>query len=235
MVDRIQIFIGFDHRERAATNVLIDSLYNNSRLPISITPLVTTQLRKQKLYWRERDGNQSTDFSFTRFLVPFMMNYQGWAVFMDCDILCRTDISELANFYDDKFSLLCVKHNHIPTEKVKFQGEKQTSYPKKNWSSFMIFNCSKCKSLSLEYVNNASGLDLHRFHWLDGDHLIGPIDQNWNYLVGVDNDEKNIDKEKIKMLHWTLGGPWFKDQRYSGGSFAAEWFAARDTSSKLWD
>ena len=193
MVDRIQIFIGFDHRERAATNVLIDSLYNNSRLPISITPLVTTQLRKQKLYWRERDGNQSTDFSFTRFLVPFMMNYQGWAVFMDCDILCRTDISELVNFYDDKFSLLCVKHDHLPNEKVKFQGEKQSSYPKKNWSSFMIFNCSKCKSLSLEYVNNASGLDLHRFHWLDGDHLIGSIDQNWNYLVGVNTDAKNID------------------------------------------
>jgi len=235
MLNRIQIFIGFDHRERAATNVLIDSLYNNSRVPISITPLVTSQLRKQKLYWRDRDENQSTDFSFTRFLVPYIMNYQGWAVFMDCDILCRTDISELANFYDDQFSLLCVKHNHIPIEKVKFQGEKQTSYPKKNWSSFMIFNCSKCKSLSLEYVNNASGLDLHRFHWLDGDHLIGSIDQNWNYLVGVNNDEKNIDKEKIKMLHWTLGGPWFKDQRCSGGRFAAEWFAARDTSTKLWD
>ena len=95
MVDnRIQIFIGFDYRERAATNVLIDSLYNNSRLPISITPLLTKQLRKQKLYWRERDENQSTDFSFTRFLVPYMMNYQGWAVFMDCDILCRTDISK---------------------------------------------------------------------------------------------------------------------------------------------
>ena len=235
MVDKIQIFIGFDHRERAATNVLIDSLYNNSRLPISITPLVTSQLIKQKLYWRERDENQSTDFSFTRFLVPYMMNYQGWAVFMDCDILCRTDISELANFFDDKFSLLCVKHKHIPNEKVKFQGEKQTSYPKKNWSSFMIFNCSKCKSLSLDYVNSASGLDLHRFHWLDGDHLIGSIDQNWNYLVGVNTDEKNIDKEKIKMLHWTLGGPWFKDQRYSGGGFAAEWFSARDTSTKLWD
>ena len=235
MLERIQIFIGFDYRERAATNVLIDSLYNNSKIPISITPLVTSQLRKQKLYWRERDENQSTDFSFTRFLVPYIMNYQGWAVFMDCDMLCRTDISELSNFYDDKFSLLCVKHNHIPTEKVKFQGEKQTSYPKKNWSSFMIFNCSKCKSLSLEYVNNASGLDLHRFHWLDGDDLIGSIDQNWNYLVGVNTDEKNIDKEKIKMLHWTLGGPWFKNQRYSGGRFAAEWFAARDTSTKLWD
>ena len=99
----------------------------------------------------------------------------------------------------------------------------------------MIFNCGKCKSLSLDYVNNASGLDLHRFHWLDGEHLIGSIDKKWNHLVGVNADDKNIDQEKIKMLHWTLGGPWFKDQRYLGGAFAAEWFAARDNSTKLWD
>ena len=235
MFENISIFIGYDHRERAATNVLIDSLYSNSSLPISITPLITSQLRERNLYWRERDENQSTDFSFTRFLVPHMMNYQGWAVFMDCDMLCRTDISELADFCDDKYSLLCVQHNHLPSEKVKFQGEKQTSYPKKNWSSLMMFNCSKCKSLSLDYVNTASGLDLHRFNWLDGDHLIGSIDQNWNYLVEVNTHEKIIDNEKIKMLHWTLGGPWFKDQRFSGERFAAEWFAARDTSIKLWD
>ena len=235
MFENIQIFIGFDHRERAATNVLIDSLYSNSSLPISITPLITSQLKKKNLYWRERDENQSTDFSFTRFLVPYMMNYKGWAVFMDCDMLCRTDISELVDFCVDKYSLLCVKHNHLPTEKVKFQGEKQTSYPKKNWSSLMVFNCTKCKSLSLDYVNTASGLDLHRFNWLDGDHLIGSIDENWNYLVEVNNHEKIIDYEKIKMLHWTLGGPWFKDQRFSGERFAAEWFAARDTSIKLWD
>ena len=232
MVDRIQIFVGFDFRERAATNVLIDSLYSNSKVPISITPLITSQLRNQKLYWRDRDENQSTDFSFTRFLVPYMMNFQGWAVFMDCDMLCRSDISELVEFFDDKFSLLCVKHNHLPSEKVKFQGEKQTSYPKKNWSSLMAFNCNKCKSLSLDYVNTASGLDLHRFHWLDGDHLIGSIDENWNHLVEVN---ENADNQKIKMLHWTLGGPWFKDQRYSGERFAAEWFAARDIATKLWD
>ena len=235
MIDRIQIFVGFDYRERAATNVLIDSLYSNSKVPISITPLITSQLRNQKIYWRDRDENQSTDFSFTRFLVPYLMNYEGWAVFMDCDMLCRSDIAELADYYDDKFSLLCVKHNHLPTEKVKFLGEKQTSYPKKNWSSLMIFNCSKCKSLSLDYVNTASGLDLHRFHWLDGDHLIGSIDENWNHLIEVNNDKKNTDNEKIKMVHWTLGGPWFKDQRYSGERFAAEWFAARDISTKLWN
>ena len=233
MGSRIQIFIGFDYRERAATNVLIDSLYSNSKFPLSITPLVTSQLEEQNLFWRKRDKNQSTDFSFTRFLVPFLMDYKGWAIFMDCDMLCRTDISQLGEHFDEKYSLMCVKHNHVPIEKRKFQGEKQTSYPKKNWSSLMLFNCQRCKSLTLDYVNTASGLDLHRFKWLEGDHLIGSIDNSWNYLVDTNN--KNIKNKKINMLHWTLGGPWFKDQRICGGEFAAEWFAARDSSNKLWD
>lgn len=235
MDSRLHIFIGFDYRERAATNVLIDSLYNKSSIPISITPLVTNQLIKQKLYWRDRDPKQSTDFSFTRFLVPYLMGYNGWALFMDCDMLCRTDISRLVKFINDKFSLLCVKHDHIPKESIKFQGEIQTSYPKKNWSSFMLFNCKKCKTLTLDYVNNASGLELHRFKWLDGDHLIGAIDKSWNYLVEKDSTEISSKESKINIAHWTLGGPWFKDQRLYGGNLAAEWFAARDISTKLWD
>ena len=228
----IPIFIGFDFRERAAANVLIDSLYQNSSIPISITPLITPQLIKKGLYWRTKDPNQSTDFSFTRFLTPFLMNYEGWAIFMDCDMLCRNDIALLTNFFDEKYSVLCVKHNHIPKESTKFQGEVQTSYPKKNWSSLMLFNCKKCKALTLEYINNASGLDLHRFNWLESENLIGEIDSSWNYLVGVQN---NTNTQEINILHWTLGGPWFKDQRTLGGSFSAEWFADRDESIKLWD
>ena len=100
----------------------------------------------------------------------------------------------------------------------------------------MLFNCSKCKALSLEYVNSASGLDLHRFNWLEGDHLIGSINPNWNYLIDVEIEKPEIyDESNIDMVHWTLGGPWFKDQRLGGGKFAAEWFAARDLSTKLWD
>ena len=139
----IPIFIGYDFRERAATNVLIDSLYQNSTYPLSITPLVTSQLVEQGYHSREREEKQSTDFSFTRFLVPFLMNYQGWAIFMDCDMLCFSDIGELWEQRDEKYSLLCVKHNHQPNEKTKFQGEIQSSYPKKNWSSLMLMNCKK--------------------------------------------------------------------------------------------
>lgn len=229
----IPIFIGYDYRERAAANVLIDSLYQLSSRPLAIVPLLTPQLIKQGLYYRVRDPKQSTDFSFTRFLVPRLMNYSGWAIFMDCDMLCRTDINKLWDQCDDKYSLMCVKHEHKPKKTKKFQGEIQTTYPKKNWSSLMLINCKRCQNLSVEYVNSASGLDLHRFNWLESDQQIGEIKGDWNFLI--DEQIDNQISKNAELIHWTLGGPWFKDQRLMGGELAAEWFAARDEIIKLWD
>jgi len=230
----IPIFIGYDSRERAATNVLIDSLYQHSTRPLAITPIVNTQL--ESLYWRERDPKQSTSFSFTRFLVPSLMGYQGWAIFMDCDMLCRGDISELWDLRDDQYALLCVQHEHVPNETVKFLGEVQSPYPKKNWSSLMVFNCSRCTALTPEYVNSASGLELHRFHWLAGDHEVGSLPNRWNHLVDVQPPPQASAKDGGPiLLHWTLGGPWFRDQRTMGGALAAEWFGARDDALSLWD
>ena len=234
-MNTIPIFIGYDKRERAATNVLIDSLYQNSSVPISFAPLVTPQLINQKIYWRGKDPKQSTDFSFTRFLVPYLMNYEGWAIFMDCDMLAYCDIKELWDQRDEKYSLMCVKHKHNPIEKVKFQGEKQTSYPKKNWSSLMLFNNKKCKILTPDYVNNASGLDLHRFNWLETENYIGEINNEWNYLLEVENPDLNFKSLTKKIVHWTLGGPWFNDQRKAGDVHALDWFIARDNAMKLWD
>ncbi len=171
----IPIFIGYDRRERAATNVLIDSLYQRSSIPLSIIPLVTSQLENKEIYWRKKDPKQSTEFSFTRFLVPYLMNYEGWAIFMDCDMLAICDIKELWEQRNDKYSLMCVKHEHVPEEKIKFQGEVQSVYPKKNWSSLMLFNNKQCKALTPDYVNKASGLDLHRFNWLENENKIGEI------------------------------------------------------------
>ncbi len=226
----IPVFIGYDPRERAATNVLIDSLYQHSSTPLAITPLVTPQLEQQGLYWRTRDPKQSTAFSFTRFLVPNLMGYQGWAVFMDCDMLCRADLKALWDQRDDRYAVMCVQHEHIPAEQVKFLGEVQSAYPKKNWSSLMLLNCSRCTRLTVEYVNSATGLELHRFHWLEGDHQIGALDPGWNHLVDVQPPQ-----EHAQLLHWTLGGPWFREQRTMGGGLAAEWFGARDEAMKLWD
>lgn len=228
----IPIFIGVDPRERAAANVLIDSLVEHSSAPLAITPLITPQLEAQGLYWRERDPKQSTAFSFTRFLVPHLMDYDGWAVFMDCDMLARTDIAELWAKRDDRYAVQCVKHDHTPCETVKFLGEKQSAYPKKNWSSLMMLNCNQCKALTVDYVNTSSGLELHRFHWLEDDNLIGSIDESWNHLVGVQMDTKAAE---ANLLHWTLGGPWFKAQRTMGGTLAAEWFAARENAIRLFE
>ena len=117
----IPIFIGHDYRERAATNVLIDSLYQNSSSPITICPLVTHQLSNKGIFNRVREKKQSTDFSFTRFLVPFLMGYSGWAIFMDCDMLCSDDIKNLWDQRDEKFSIMCVKHKHSPKKILNFK------------------------------------------------------------------------------------------------------------------
>jgi len=161
------------------------------------------------------------------------MNYEGWAIFMDCDMLCREDISNLWNLRDNNYSLMCIHHDHKSSERTKFQGETQSNYPKKNWSSLMLLNCNKCRKLTPQYVNTATGLELHRFLWLDGDHQIGEIEMAWNYLVGV--NLKKDENSEIKNLHWTLGGPWFKNQRTMGNELAAEWFSCRDAAMKLWD
>lgn len=232
----IPIFIGVDPRERAATNVLIDSLYQTSTQTLAITPLDTPQLECQGLYWRQRDPRQSTAFSFTRFLVPQLCGYQGWAIFMDCDMLCLSDITELWALRDDRYAVMCVQHDHVPAETVKFLGERQSAYPKKNWSSLMLFNTSRCTALTPDYVNTASGLDLHRFHWLAGDHEIGALPDRWNHLVDVQAPPQLAPEPGgAALLHWTLGGPWFRESRTMGGPLAARWYAARDDATRLWD
>lgn len=136
----LRLFIGVDHRERAAANVLIDSLVQHSSAPLAITPLLTPQLERQGLHRRPRDPLQSSDFSFTRFLVPHLCGYDGWALFLDCDMLCRGDIAELWALRDEACALMCVQHHHVPRETVKFLGEPQSAYDRKNWSSLMLFN-----------------------------------------------------------------------------------------------
>ncbi|MFN5696567.1 MAG: hypothetical protein ACK531_08340 [Cyanobacteriota bacterium] len=232
----IPVFIGFDPRERAATNVLIDSLVQQSSVPLAITPIITPQLQSLGVFQRERDPLQATAFSFTRFLVPWLKGYDGWAIFMDCDMLCRGDIAELWALRQEQFAVMCVQHEHNPNEAVKFLGEPQTPYPKKNWSSLMLFNCSRCQALTPEYVNTATGLELHRFHWLAGDHEIGALPDRWNHLVDVQPPPQAAAAEGgPTLLHWTLGGPWFREQRTMGGPLAAEWFSARDDAMALWD
>ena len=217
----IRIFIGYDPREAVAFNVLAHSIQTRATEPVTIAPLMLSQLGK--LMWRDRHNLQSSDFSFSRFLVPHLCDYQGWALFMDCDMLMLDDAAKLWALRDDAFAVQCVKHDHVPDEATKFLGEAQTRYEKKNWSSVMLFNNAKCRALTPDYVNTASGLDLHRFNWLGNDDLIGELPHRWNHLVDYD---PAVPAAEVSNLHFTTGGPYFPD--YVTCGYADLWFAERD-------
>ena len=169
----IRIFIGFDERETVAWHVLCHSILARSSQPVSFVPLALNNLGP--LMWRDRNALQSTDFSFSRFLTPYLSGYEGWSIFMDCDMLVLDDIAKLWALRDDRFAVMCVKHDHRPVETTKFLDKPQTAYGKKNWSSVMLFNNARCTALSADYVNTATGLELHQFKWLSDDSQIGEL------------------------------------------------------------
>src|SRR5262245_38421577 len=180
----IRVFIGYDDREAIAYHVLSHSIQRLASEPVSIAPLRLSQLKN--VLMRPRDPMQSTDFSFSRFLTPYLSGYDGWSVFMDCDMVMLDDIVKLWELRDDHYAVMVVKHVHVPKETVKFLGEPQSKYEKKNWSSVMLFNNARCRTLTPEYVNTASGLELHQFKWLEGDQRIGELPGRWNHLGGYD-------------------------------------------------
>jgi hypothetical protein len=213
----LDIFIGYDPRESVAYHTLAHSVLRRSSVPISVAPLVQSQLKG--IYRRPRGPTESTEFSLTRFLVPALSEYRGWSVFMDCDMLCRVDIAALqaeAERQPEKAVLVC-QHDYVPKTERKFLDQVQTKYPRKNWSSLMLFNNARCRALTPDYVNSASGLELHRFAWLD-DAMIGALPLEWNWLVG-----EYPYKADARIVHYTLGGPYFEASRNC--DYAAEWFA----------
>jgi len=200
----VRIFIGYDPREAIAFRVLSHSILRRASLPVSIAPLSLSQLKG--VMTRERHPLQSTDFSFSRFLTPYLSGYEGWSLFIDCDMLVLDDIANLWKLREDRFAVQVVQHSHVPKETVKFLGATQTKYEKKNWSSVILFNNERCRALTPEYVNVASGLELHQFKWLGNDELIGPLPHRWNHLVGYDPPNKDV-----SLIHYTIGGPYFPD------------------------
>ena len=220
----IRVFIGFDPREDVAFSVLAHSIQRRASQPVSITPVMLEQLKG--VYRRERNPLQSTEFSFSRFLTPYLCGFEGWALFMDCDMLMLDDVAELWAMRDERCALQVVKHVHVPKEDVKFLGAVQTKYEKKNWSSVMLMNCARCTALSPDYVNRASGLELHQFKWLGNDALIGEIPSRWNHLVGYD-----APRADAALVHYTIGGPYFKE--YEGCEYAREWWQERDAMLRV--
>jgi len=214
----IKVFIGYDAREAAAYSVLAHSIHARASVPVAVVPVMLSELKG--VLTRERHPLQSTDFSFSRFLTPFLSDYQGWSIFMDCDMLVLDDIEKLYALRDERYAVMVVKHDHVPKETRKFLDQPQTAYQKKNWSSVMLFNNAQCRALTPDYVNTASGLELHQFKWLANDELIGEIPARWNHLVGY-----NAPNRDVSLVHYTLGGPYF--QEYRDCEYADEWRAAR--------
>jgi hypothetical protein len=213
----LRVYIGYDPRESVAYHVLAHSILRRSSIPVSIAPVMLSQLAG--LYTRQRGPTESTEFSLSRFLVPTLSGFEGWSLFMDCDMLCRTDIAALAaqaRAQPEKAVLVC-QHDYVPKSERKFLNQVQTRYPRKNWSSLMLFNNARCKALTPAYVNGATGLELHRFAWLR-DEDIGELPLLWNWLV----DEYPADQH-ANIVHYTLGGPWFDD--YRDCDYADEWRA----------
>jgi hypothetical protein len=219
MSSMIRVFIGYSAAAPVASSVAEHSIIRYATQPVAVTRLALNSL--QGIYTRPRDPMQSTDFSFSRFLTPYLAGFEGWAMFMDDDMILQDDIAKLWALRDDRYAVQVVKHNHVPTEGVKFLNKVQTKYEKKNWSSVMLFNCAKCTALTPDYVNTATGMQLHQFKWLDGDHLIGEIPHRWNHLVDYDPAATDVG-----LLHYTIGGPFYDDFRDCG--YADAWFKERD-------
>ena len=214
MSNEIRVFIGYDKSESIAYHVLAHSILKRASKPVNIIPLNRTNLVDH--FYRPRGEHDSTDFSNMRWIVPHLCDFEGFAIFMDCDMLCLTDIAELWKQRDPKRAVVVKQHNYETKQEVKFLGQRNAAYSRKNWSSLIIFNNALCRPLTRHIVNTHSpGLWFHQFNWL-ADQDIGNINGPWNHLVGEQPENPNA-----KLVHYTLGGPW---HGYTEAEWTQAWF-----------
>ena len=205
---KLKVYVGWDPREDIAWEVCRYSILRRTDpTQVEVYPLVQAELRAQGLYNRPLDTLAATEFSLTRFLTPTLAGHEGYAIFVDCDFLFVTDIRSVLEGIDPNKGVSVVKHNYQPTETRKMDGCVQHPYPRKNWSSFIVFNCAHpaVRSLTPAVVNTAEPSYLHRLQWLN-DSEIGGLDKGWNYLEGWYEPQY----ENLRAIHYTLGGPWFE-------------------------
>lgn len=207
------VFIGFDQKEAIAYHTFVQSLIDASSVPLSITPLAENNLYG----YDEKHSDGTNKFTYSRFLVPYLMGFEGLAIYFDGDMICLDDISTLTKNIDKNFAVKVVKHNYKTKQTKKYFGQKNENYPRKNWSSVVLWNCShpQNKILTPDFIDSKDGAFLHRFKWLD-DKQIGEIDKKWNWLA--------VEYEDItdpKLIHYTLGTPCFNE--YKNTSFSDNW------------
>lgn len=212
----LKIFIGVDPREMVTFHVLAHSIMARASGPISITPIFLPNLKG--IYDRAPNPGQSTEFTFSRFLTPWLAGPGETSIFLDSDMLCLADICELEKLAkaQPESDLLVVKHDYRPKPGNKFLNQKQEPYPRKNWSSLMVFNGHRMavRRLTPEYVNQASPMELHQMKWAVD---VGELSPDWNHLVGEYDPKKGV-----KIAHYTLGAPCFR--KYQNCEYALEWF-----------
>ena len=199
----INIYIGYDTNETIAYHVCVNSIVRHARQAVSITPLALSTLTD----YTETHTDASTQFAYTRFLVPHLMNYTGCAIFIDGDMIVAEDIAQLYNLFDPNYAVQVVKHDYKTKMSAKYLGAKNEDYPRKNWSSVILWNCSdlRNKILTPTFVKDATGSQLHQFSWLP-DSAIGQLPTEWNWLAGEYGENQNA-----KLIHYTLGTPCFEE------------------------
>lgn len=199
----ITIFIGYDAKETIAYHVCVNSIIRQSTQPLNIVPLALNLLSDYK----ETHTDASNQFAYTRFLIPYLMDYKGYAIFIDGDMVLQEDITNLYKLFDSNYAVQVVKHDYKTKRSTKYLGAKNEDYPRKNWSSVVIWNCAhpKNKMLTTDFVQTASGSQLHRFTWLD-DADIGTLPVEWNWLADEYGENPNA-----KLIHYTLGTPCFEE------------------------
>lgn len=199
----INVWIGYDKQFDKNIPVEVESIKRTT--PNSNIRLLV--LEDIKELTRSRDMNQSTDSAFTRWMIPYLSNFSGWHLYLDSDMLVCEDLNNLWQLRDESKAVMVVKHKIDHASGTKFNGMPQVNYPRKNWSSVILFNSKLCRGLTPGYVNTASGLDLHQFKWVSED-LVGELPATWNHLVGVNSPDPTP-----SIIHWTLGGPWFEEYK----------------------
>jgi len=209
----INIFVGFDQKESITYHAFVQSLIDSSSIPLSITPLAENNLN----IYNEKHLDGTNKFTYSRFLVPYLMNFKGWAIYFDGDMVCLSDVKDLIRNFDTNKAVSVIKHDYKTKNSVKYFGQKNEDYPRKNWSSVIIWNCEhpKNKILTPDFIESMDGAFLHRFKWLDNVE-IGELDKKWNWLA--------VEYPEIKdanLIHYTLGTPCFEE--YKNTSMANYW------------
>lgn len=224
----MKVYLGYDSREPEAFRVAEESLKRRASIPVEVTPLELTRLAAQGLLRRPTDTRgqrydlpsnapASTEFAISRFLVPILAQ-TGWALFADSDVVFLGDVGELMLLADPQYAVMCVKHGTLNSTSPKMGGQTQQTYPRKNWSSVVLWNCDHPanRRLSLVDVQERRGFDLHQFYWL-ADSEIGELPAEWNWLVNVEPQP-----EEPRIAHFTLGGPFTPG--WQGADYDSLWY-----------